>query len=153
MKLGIFVALNQHSAPITTLAPAIEERGFDALFVPEHTHIPVGSVLRDGGAVPPAYADLPDPFIVLTAAAAVTTRLMLGTGVCLLIQRDAIITAKATATIAELSGGRLLLGVGAGWTRLELNNHNVAFDSRVRRLEEQVEAMRVIWRDSPAEYR
>jgi probable F420-dependent oxidoreductase len=152
MKLGIFVALAHNSPPITALAPAIEARGFESLWVPEHTHIPSESVLADGRPVPPAYADLPDPFVLLAAAAAVTQRLQLGTGVCLLVQRDAIITAKAVATLSQISGGRVLLGVGAGWNRPELANHGVAFATRFKKLEEQTQALRVLWRDDEPQF-
>lgn len=152
MKLGIFVALAHNSPSITALAPAIEARGFESLWVPEHTHIPTDSALADGRKVPPGYADLPDPFVLLGAAAAVTQRLHLGTGVCLLVQRDAIITAKAVATLSQIAGGRVLLGVGAGWNRPELANHGVEFATRFKKLEEQTQALRVIWRDEEAQF-
>lgn len=152
MDLGIFVALAHNTPSITRLAPAIEERGFESLWVPEHTHIPVGSTLGDARSVPRAYADLPDPLLLLSAAAAVTTRLRLGTGVCLLIQRDTIITAKSVATLSQLSSGRVLLGVGAGWNRPELQNHGVEFDSRFKKLEEQAQALRVIWSEEQAQF-
>jgi probable F420-dependent oxidoreductase len=152
MQLGIFVALAHNSPSVTALAPAIEERGFESLWVPEHTHIPTASVLADGRAVPRAYADLPDPLVLLAAAAAVTQRIKLGTGVCLLIQRDTIITAKSVATLSQLSGGRVLLGVGAGWNKLELANHGVEFSTRFKKLEEQVQALRAIWRDDEPQF-
>jgi probable F420-dependent oxidoreductase len=152
MKLGIFVALAHNSPSITALAPAIEARGFESLWVPEHSHIPVGSVGAGGRAVPASYADLPDPLLLLGAAAAVTQRLMLGTGVCLLVQRDTILTAKELATLAQLSAGRLLLGVGAGWNQPELRNHGVEFATRFKKLEEQVQALRVIWREPTAQF-
>jgi probable F420-dependent oxidoreductase len=153
MKLGIFVALAHNSPSITALAPAIEARGFESLWVPEHSHIPTESVLAGGRPVPPGYADLPDPFVLLAAAAAVTERLQLGTGVCLLVQRDPIITAKEVATLSQIAGGRVLLGVGAGWNRPELANHGVDFATRFKKLEEQAQALRVIWRDEEAQFR
>lgn len=152
MKLGIYVALGHNAPPITTLAPAIEARGFESLWLPEHSHIPTDSVGADGRSVPRSYADLPDPLLALAAAAAVTQRLMLGTGVCLLVQRDTILTAKELATLAQLSNGRVLLGLGAGWNRPELKNHGVVFETRFKKLEEQVQALRLIWSEETPQF-
>ena len=107
------------------MAKLAEERGFESLLFPEHTHIPVGreTPYPGGGELPPEYSHTHDLFVAMSMAAAVTERLMVGSGVCLVIQRDPIITANAVATIDALSGGRVLFGVGAGWNREEMPNH------------------------------
>jgi alkanesulfonate monooxygenase SsuD/methylene tetrahydromethanopterin reductase-like flavin-dependent oxidoreductase (luciferase family) len=115
--------------PPPELGRAVEERGFDSLFWAEHTHIPVGSVRADGRPARP-YADTFDPFVALSAAAAVTSRIKLGTGVCLVTERDPITLAKEVASLDRLSGGRFLFGVGAGWNRAEMADHGT--DPRTR---------------------
>jgi probable F420-dependent oxidoreductase len=133
------------------LGRAVEERGFDSLFYAEHTHIPVRSQRADGGPVR-AYADTYDPFIALAGVAAVTTTLKLGTGICLVTQRDPIILAKEVASLDQLCGGRFLFGVGAGWNRLELANHGTDPRTRMTLLADRVRAMREIWTAQEAEY-
>ena len=154
MKLGIYLVLNDTSVPIAMLAPAIEERGFDSIWVPEHSHIPTtGSTPYPGrGPVTRDFARTLDPFAVLAAAAAVTEKLLLGTGICLLIQRDTIHTAKTVATIDHLSGGRMLFGVGGGWNKPEMENHGTAYATRFKRLEEQLAALKTIWTEDEPEF-
>src|SRR5438128_890472 len=118
-----------------------EERGFESLFFPEHTHIPAS---RDtpypvGGELPLEYSRIYDPFVALTAAAAATERLLIGTGICLVIERDPIITAKEVATLDRISGGRFLFGVGAGWNLEEIRNHGTDPSHRFGVLRERVE--------------
>jgi probable F420-dependent oxidoreductase len=139
---------------IEELARACEERGFESLWVPEHTHIPVSrkTPFPGGGELPREYKHTLDPFVALTAAAMVTTRLKLGTGICLLIQRDTITTAKEVASVDFVSNGRFLLGVGGGWNRDEMENHGTDFTTRFRRLAEQVQAMKEIWTKEAAEF-
>ena len=109
------------------LAKAVEERGLDSLFFPEHTHIPVSrdTPFPGGTDLPEHYWRSQDPFVALAAAAAVTTRIKVGTGICLVIERDPITLAKECATLDFISGGRLILGIGAGWNREEMENHGV----------------------------
>lgn len=132
------------------LARDVEERGFESLFYTEHTHIPVAS--RRGSGSSRDYATTFDPFVALAAAAAVTSTLKLGTGVCLLPQRDPIITAKEVASLDLLSGGRVLLGVGSGWNREEMRNHGVEPTGRTARMVEAVQAMRQIWATDESEF-
>jgi probable F420-dependent oxidoreductase len=138
----------------TELARALEERGFESLWLPEHSHIPLSrsSPFPQGGELPKKYYDVMDPFVVLGAAAAVTTRLKLATGICLVAQRDPIQTAKAVATLDQLSRGRFLFGVGAGWNAEELADHGTEFRSRHKVMRERIEAMRRIWTEPKPEY-
>jgi probable F420-dependent oxidoreductase len=140
--------------PVATLARAIEERGFDSIWVPEHSHIPTtGSTPYPGrGPVTRDFARTFDPFAVLAAAASVTEKLKLGTGICLLIQRDTIHTAKTVATIDHLSGGRMLFGVGGGWNKPEMENHGTEYSTRFKRLEEQLAALKKIWTEDEPEF-
>jgi probable F420-dependent oxidoreductase len=140
-----------YSVPPAELGPAVEERGFESLFYPEHTHIPVRSLRADGSS-PKAYARSLDPFVALAAVAATTSRLKLGTGVCLVPERDPIVTAKEVATLDHISGGRFLFGVGAGWNREELANHGTDFGNRRAVLADRVKAMRAIWTEEEAAY-
>lgn len=132
------------------LARSVEERGFESLFYTEHTHIPVASRRASGSARD--YATTFDPFVALAAAAAVTSTLKLGTGVCLLPQRDPIITAKEVASLDLLSGSRVLLGVGSGWNHQEMRNHGVEPSGRTARMVEAVQAMRQIWATDESEF-
>jgi probable F420-dependent oxidoreductase len=155
MEYGLAIFLTDESIGPAALARAAEERGFGSLFVTEHTHIPTARTTpwgRRGEGLPRHYYRILDPFIALTAAAMVTERLRLGTGVSLLIQRDPIVTAKEVATLDWLSGGRVELGVGAGWNREEIENHGTPFDQRFGVLRERVEAMREIWTQEAATY-
>ena len=153
MHFGAFMFPTAYAIRIDELARALEERGFESLFLPEHTHIPVSrrTPFPSGGPLPKEYAHTLDPFVALTAAAAATTRLRLGTGICLLIERDPIVTAKAAASLDLLSNGRFLFGVGAGWNAEEMENHGTVFKTRFRLMRERVLAMKAIWtRDEAA---
>lgn len=133
------------------LAKELEDRGFDSIWVPEHSHIPTSrqSPYPGGGELPEGYFHNMDPFVSLTAAAGATTSLTLATGVCLLLEHDVLNLACKTATLDVLSGGRLLLGVGVGWNREELANHrpDVPFSKRYSAMAERVEALRTAWRE------
>jgi probable F420-dependent oxidoreductase len=154
MKYGLYVVPTDTSPPIADLARAIEERGFDSMWVPEHSHIPTtGSTPYPGrGPVTRDFARTLDPFVALTAAAAVTTKLKLGTGICLLMQRDTIHTAKTVATLDLISGGRVLFGVGGGWNKPEMENHGTDYATRFQRLEEQLAALKKIWTEEEPEF-
>jgi probable F420-dependent oxidoreductase len=155
MKFGVAVFITEDGIHPSELARLAEERGFESLFFPDHTHIPVVSQntfpWRDG-IVPVEYRQLLDPFVALTVAACATTRLRIGTGLCLVTERDPIITAKAVATLDHLSAGRLIFGVGAGWNIHELHNHGTDPKRRFALMRERVEAMKVIWTESEASY-
>ena len=136
------------------VARLVEERGQEALFFAEHTHIPASRQSPyPGGDLPPKYWHCYDLFVALTAAAAATTRLRVGSGICLVIERDPITTAKEVASIDHLSGGRLEFGVGAGWNREEIRNHGTDPRTRMDLLRERVEAMTEIWTRDEASYR
>ena len=132
-------------------ARALEERGFDSLWVPEHSHIPTSrrSPYPAGGELPAGYANFMDPLTSLAAAAEATDTLVLATGICLLLEHDLLDLACTTATVDVLSGGRLLLGVGVGWNAEELENHrpDLPFRLRYKAMRERVEALRTIWRE------
>lgn len=136
------------------LGRMLEERGFESLWVPEHSHIPVtrSTVFPGGGELPRPYYDIMDPFLALTAAAVATTTLKVGTGVCLINQRDPIHTAKTVATLDQLSDGRFLFGVGNGWNREEMEHHGTVFATRHKLSRERIEAMQAIWGNDTAEY-
>ena len=136
------------------VARFVEERGFSALFFAEHTHIPASreSKWPGGGELPQKYWHSYDLFVALTAAAEATSRLRVGSGICLVIERDPIVTAKEVASIDHLSGGRLEFGVGAGWNREEMQNHGTEPRKRMAILKERVEAMKAIWTEEEASY-
>lgn len=154
MKFGAAIFFTDYSISPVDLARALEERGFESLWCPEHSHIPLSrsSAWPQQGELPKKYYDVMDPFVTLAQAAAVTTRLKLGTGICLVVQRDPIQTAKEVATLDSVSGGRFLFGIGAGWNADEMANHGTVFKGRHKVMRERVEAMRVIWREDKAEY-
>ena len=155
MEFGIGYFPTHDGMPPAALAQMLEERGHESLFVAEHTHIPVlegGPVDQRGDPLPRRYLHTYDPFIALTAAATVTTKLRIGTGICLVIERDPITTAKEVASLDHLSGGRFEFGVGAGWNRQEMTNHGTDPRTRMRRLKESVEAMKEIWTHDEAAY-
>jgi probable F420-dependent oxidoreductase len=152
VKFGISTFVTDEGIIPGTLASAIEERGFDSLFVAEHTHIPLSrkSPWPRGGELPRRYYRTLDPFITLTAAAAATERLLLGTGVALVVERDPIITAKEVASLDLVSGGRMIFGVGVGWNREEMENHGTDPRTRGKLMNERIRAMIEIWtRDEP----
>jgi probable F420-dependent oxidoreductase len=137
-----------------SLGRALEERGFESLWVPEHSHIPLSrkTPYPAGGPLIRPYYDIMDPFLVLNAAACATTRMKIGTGVCLMNQRDPIETAKMVSTIDQLSAGRFLFGVGNGWNQDEMENHGTVFATRHKLARERIEAMKAIWTNDEAEY-
>ncbi|HZV51744.1 MAG TPA: LLM class F420-dependent oxidoreductase [Candidatus Dormibacteraeota bacterium] len=154
MKFGIAIFPTDYGIRMTELAPAVEERGFESLWVAEHSHIHVSDrpLGPTGAPLPQPYWHTLDPFVALTAAALATRRLRIGTGVCLLVQRDPIHTAKLGASLDLLSEGRFLFGVGGGWNRAEMADHGTAYETRWRLLRERVEAVKEIWTSEEAEY-
>jgi probable F420-dependent oxidoreductase len=154
VKFGVAIFATEYSAAPAELAVMAEERGFESLFFPEHTHIPASreTPYPAGGDLPREYWSTYDPFVALSAAAAVTTTLLIGTGICLVIERDPITTAKEVASVDRLSGGRFLFGVGAGWNVEEMRNHGTDPQTRFGRLRESIEAMKEIWTSEEASY-
>jgi probable F420-dependent oxidoreductase len=154
MKIGVFFFGTDYSMSVVELARALEERGFESLFLPEHTHIPVSrrSPWPGGAELPRQYSHTLDPFVALAAAAAATMTLRLGTGICLLTERDPIVTAKEVATLDLISGGRFEFGIGAGWNAEEMENHGTAFETRFRVMVDRAKAMQAIWTQDEASY-
>ncbi len=154
MQFGASMFPTDYSMTPAALARALEERGFESIWAPEHSHIPLSrrSPWPGGGELPKRYYDCMDPFVALSFAAAATTTLKLGTGVCLVNQRDPIQTAKLVATLDQLSGGRFLFGVGIGWNAEEMENHGTVFATRAKLVRERIEAMKEIWTKSKPEY-
>jgi len=154
MEFGAAIFFTDYSMAPVELAMALEERGFESLWAPEHSHIPLSrrSPFPQGGDLPKKYYDVMDPFVTLSAAAGATVRLKVGTGVCLIVQRDPIQTAKQVATLDQISGGRFLFGIGAGWNAEEMADHGTDFASRLEVMRERVEAMKAIWTKSKPEY-
>ena len=154
MDIGVLNFVTDYSMRPAELAMALEERGFESLWVPEHTHIPASrrSPWPGGPDLPREYWHSMDPFVALGAAAAVTTKLKLGTGICLIVERDPIITAKEIATLDMLSNGRFMFGIGGGWNSEEMENHGTNFRRRFRLLRERILAMKAIWTEEEAEF-
>lgn len=165
MKIGVFSFNTEYTMRADRLARAAEERGFESLWVPEHTHIPVpppeyprdpetGMPLAGNGAffLPEEYRHMADPFTTLAAAAAVTSRLRLGTCVCLANQHHPINLAKQVACLDRLSDGRFIFGIGAGWYEPEMRHHGVALETRWRELRERLAALRTLWREECAAF-
>jgi probable F420-dependent oxidoreductase len=155
VHFGVTIFLTNQTIGPVELARAIEERGLYSLYIPEHTHIPVSrrTPPPTGNAeLAEEYKRTLDPFVALSAAAAVTERVRVGTGICLVAQRDPIVTAKAVATLDHLSGGRFVFGIGFGWNEDELSDHNVTMPERRDVTRERVLAMRALWRDDVAEF-
>jgi probable F420-dependent oxidoreductase len=154
MKFGISTFVTDDGIDPVSLAQAIEERDFASLVIAEHTHIPASrkSAYPTGGELPSIYYKTLDPFVTLAAAAAVTSKIELFTGIALLIQRDPITTAKETASIDLISGGRFVFGVGAGWNIEELEDHGTDPKTRGALLDERIEAIKALWTTEPAEY-
>ena len=136
------------------VARAVEERGLDSLFFPEHTHIPASRAtpFPGGGELPEMYWRAHDPFVALGAAAAATERIRLGTGICLVIERDPITLAKEIASLDTISNGRATIGIGAGWNREEMENHGADYKNRWAVVREKILAMREIWNNEEAEF-
>ena len=154
MDFGAAIFFTDYSMGPADLARALEERGFESVWAPEHSHIPLSrrSPFPQGGDLPKKYYDVMDPFVTLSTAAAVTSKLKLATGICLVVQRDPIQTAKEVATLDQVSAGRFLFGIGAGWNAEEMADHGTEFSSRFEMMRERVEAMKAIWTKSKPEY-
>jgi probable F420-dependent oxidoreductase len=153
-RFGITMFPTDKAIQPVELALAVEERGFESLFFPEHTHIPASrkTPFPGGGDLPEMYWRSHDPFVALGACAAVTNNIRLGTGICLVIEREPITLAKEVASLDLISNGRVVLGIGAGWNREEMENHGADYDKRWKIVREKVLAMRAIWTDEEAEY-
>jgi probable F420-dependent oxidoreductase len=154
VHLGVALFATDLTSDVRDVARASEDAGFESLFVAEHTHIPSARTTPYpmGTDLPDEYSRTLDPFVALTAAAAVTERLRLGTGVCLVVERDPIVLAKEVSSLDVLSGGRVLLGVGAGWNVEELAHHGVRFEDRWDVLRDRVKLMQALWTQDEASY-
>jgi len=154
MDFGASMFFTDYSMRPGELGQALEARGFESVWAPEHSHIPSSRLSQpaSGGELGKQYYDVMDPFVTLTAAAMATRTLKIATGVCLVIQRDTIQTAKLVASLDQVSGGRFLFGIGGGWNREEMADHGAEFKTRFKKMREQIEAMRAIWTQSEPEY-
>ena len=154
MQLGVFYFPTDYGIDIGELARALEERGFESLFVPEHTHIPVSrrTPFPGGGELPRRYSHSHDPFVALAFAAAATRKLIVGTGVCLVPQHEPIALAKTIASLDLLSGGRFEFGIGGGWNVDEMENHGARYNTRFKQMGEYVRAMKAIWTQDEASF-
>ena len=155
MRLGITMFATDRSMSVTELAIEAERRGFVSLYLPEHTHIPSSreTPAPTGDAtLPEEYSRTLDPLVALAAAASITSSITLGTGVSLVAQREPLVTAKAIATLALLSGGRFVLGAGFGWNREEASDHGVDWSRRRDQAREHVLAMRALWEETEASF-
>jgi probable F420-dependent oxidoreductase len=154
MRFGISTFITDEGIRPDVLGRALEERGFTSLFIAEHSHIPVSreSPYPGGGDLPRKYYRTLDPFVALTAVAGATTRLVLGTGIVLLPQRDLIHTANEVASLDVVSDGRVAFGVGVGWNREEMRNHGTDPATRGALMDEQLAALKRIWTTEQAEF-
>jgi len=154
MDIGVMIVAAAETGDIVEIARVVEQLGFESLFIPEHPVIPINfkTVPPGGGELPEHYGRWMDPFVALSVAAAVTRKIKLGTGICLLPEREPIITAKTIATLDVISGGRVVLGIGGGWLREETEAIGTAFGKRWKRLRETVEAMRALWTEPEPSY-
>ena len=154
MQFGAAMFFTDYSMGAGALSQALEARGFESVWAPEHSHIPTSrrSPYQAGGELPKQYYDVMDPFVSLSAAAAVTKTIKLGTGVCLVIQRYTIQTAKLVASLDQVSNGRFLFGIGGGWNAEEMADHGTEFKTRFKKMREQIEAMKAIWTEAKPEY-
>ncbi len=154
MLFGTMLYSTDYAMRPDEFAVACEERGFESVWFPEHTHIPASrrTPFPGQGPLPQDYWHMHDPFIALTAAAIATKTIKVATGVCLITERDPIVTAKAVASLDFLSNGRFLFGIGAGWNAEEMENHGTAFADRWKVLEERIEAMKACWTQDDSVY-
>jgi probable F420-dependent oxidoreductase len=154
MRVGAYYFPVDYGIDIGELAKALEDRGYDSLFVCEHTHIPTSrrSPFPGGGELPKRYKHTHDPFVALSFAAAATKRIKLGTGICLVPQHDPIVTAKSIASLDQLSGGRFIFAMGGGWNVEEMENHGAKYDTRFKLLRERVLAMKEMWTKEEAQF-
>jgi len=154
MHYGLTMFATDYAIRVDELAREAEARNFESLWLPEHTHIPTSrrSPWPGGPDLPKEYWHTHDLFVGLMAAAAATTKLKIGSGICLLVERDPIVTAKQVASLDFLSNGRFLFGIGGGWNAEEMENHGTDFKTRWKLLRERVEAMKKIWTEDEAAY-
>src|ERR1700686_2709701 len=154
MRVGVFYFPTHYGIHPSELARELEARGFASLFGCEHPHIPVSrrTPFFGGGEMPKRYAHTHDPFVALSFAAAATKRLLLGTGICLIPERDPIVTAKSVASLDQLSGGRVVFGIGGGWNVEEMENHGARYKTRFKLMGERILAMKALWTEDEAEY-
>lgn len=154
MRFGVAIFPTDYAISMTELAPAAEQLGFESLWVAEHSHIPTSrqSAWPGGAELPKHYWHTSDPFVALTVAALASKTIRVATGICLLIQRDPIHTAKQVASLDHVSNGRFIFGIGAGWNREEMADHGTDFHTRWKLLREKVEAVKTIWTQDVAEY-
>lgn len=154
MHVGLYHFPTDYGIHPGELAAAAEARGFESLFFCEHTHIPASrrTPFPSGGELPRRYSHTHDPFVSLSFAAAATNSMKLGTGIALLSQRDPIVTAKSVASLDQLSGGRVIFGIGAGWNAEEMENHGTRYETRFKVMRERMLAMRALWTQEEAEF-
>jgi probable F420-dependent oxidoreductase len=154
VKFGVAIFPTDYAISMSELAPAAEQLGFESLWVAEHSHIPTTrqTPWPGGAELPKQYWHTMDPFVALTVAALSSKTIRVGTGICLLIQRDPIHTAKEVASLDHVSNGRFIFGIGAGWNREEMADHGTDFHTRWKLLREKVEAVKTIWTQDVAEY-
>jgi len=154
MQIGVCYFPSDYGIDVRELARAVEERGFDSLLFPEHTHIPTSrrTPFPGGGELPKCYSHSHDPFVALSFAAAVTSKILLGTGICLVPQRDPIVTAKCVASLDQLSNGRFLFGIGGGWNVDEMENHGARYETRFKLMRERILAMKALWTQEEAAF-
>ncbi|MSQ60714.1 MAG: LLM class F420-dependent oxidoreductase, partial [Betaproteobacteria bacterium] len=154
MRIGVFHFPTDYGIDVSELAVALEARRFESLFVCEHTHIPTSrrTPFPSGGELPKRYSHTHDPFVALSFAAAATKKLKLGTGIALITQRDPIVTAKCVASLDQMSGGRFIFGIGAGWNADEMENHGARYDARFKLMRERMLAMQALWTQEEAQY-
>ena len=153
-EFGALMFPTDYAMKPAKLAKAIEEREMDSIFFPEHTHIPASrkTPYPAGGELPKEYSNTYDPFVALGSCAAVTERIKLGTGICLVVERDVITLAKEIATLDRISDGRFILGIGAGWNAEEMENHGIEFKNRWKIVREKILAMKELWTKEEAEF-
>jgi len=154
MHIGVCYFPTDYGIDISELARASEERGFESLLLPEHTHIPLSrrTPFPGGGELPKCYSHTHDPFVALAFAAAATKKILLGTGICRVPQRDPIVTAKCVASLDQLSNGRFLFGIGGGWNVDEMENHGAHYETRFKLMRERILAMKALWTEEKAEF-
>jgi probable F420-dependent oxidoreductase len=154
MRIGVFYFPTDYGIDAGELGRELETRGFESLFVCEHSHIPVSrrTPFPGGGDLPRCYSHTHDPFVALSFAAAATRKLKLGTGVCLVTEHDPIVTAKSVASLDRLSGGRFVFGIGAGWNAEEMENHGTRYKDRFKVMRERVLAMKALWTQEEAAF-
>jgi probable F420-dependent oxidoreductase len=154
MRVGVFYFPTDYGIDSAELALALEERGFGSLYVPEHTHIPTSrrTPFFAGGELPKRYSHTHDPFVALSFSAAATKKLLVGTGICLIPERDPIVTAKCVASLDQLSGGRFIFGIGGAWNVEEMENHGARYEMRFRMMRERILAMKALWTREEASF-